>query len=992
MALIFPFDTSLIGYQEVVNLNTSDLPIPLFTFPKGSFFVDNTYAVIKGTNNILRPGIDYLVLSCNETIPFSNIPAQDTLLKQAYVRNAILLKDLGQVELEWHVAYCGGEDEFKPAEYENYISNLYNAARTSGTTNLLLTMHQAWGGFLSKDNTQIMAGKFIYSKPFREVEEFQTGGGYGWGKVELAVQAIAESMTQGGDEGIINAFFNWVKHNEIEFNKLKTTATLDLNTKIADLGRKRVDYQQFVFKDESDLPNGMNFVEHNNIMLRGIDPNKPTTLTSNPVFPNRSDIGFFGLAESGFDVGLPAVKLFQRTEQPVTRVRYGVTFNKEIYNAGVIQCNIVKDIGTPANKQYTLYVVSKKQGVIHTRDVTAILMNAYNTRVPLTFNYNAGVADYTLDNIFAYILDSNMGGDFAYVGNAKVVIDDFKYVFSLEAINRGNLLGSDATEVIDQVTPKLELIVKRSYGLNSVPAVIEAKLGSNGVITKINNANSINTTFATGELEKRLYIELTNPPASGDTVVFNLKVNNGIMATMLFGLKSTGVQDFAYITLLDKNDQVVNVVDVNNTYKLKVQFSKDADYFISDLALQASRLLGLTSTVKLGTKEVVNNSTLIYPISFNGSLNEVVSVSLTNPNNAAFKTNQLNVMLGGNSVNPTAPVFEAIVLGRNLKLKRDSNNYILDFAIEINNHIDGGYVFDLTSSHPDLVLPNSVITNNGVVRFSGTIPVSKLESGTIFLKFTRAGANFNLGFTLEIDKLLLIEIEYRDGGFSNKALELGRAFRLMLTNPFLDRRLVLSKTNFLPILGITDIVYGSGLTEIVIDSLTLQPGERKQITVGDWVSIEDIKSDLTDITRYAPNLTISQAMVSTGSIVKSGSYLSELGEMLINNEHYKVQAINVLTGGAIYDQGMVDNYIDVVTQFDVAINNIHHAVIDVSSGFTVTLRNTIISPVDQTVILSLTVRRVEDIVIDTDNVTLSINFVDINGQSLHKVITSITGK
>ncbi len=69
--MFFPFDNNLVGYQEVVSLKTSDLPIPIFNFPKGSFFVDRTDAKIKGTNKILRPGIDYLVLSCNETIPFS---------------------------------------------------------------------------------------------------------------------------------------------------------------------------------------------------------------------------------------------------------------------------------------------------------------------------------------------------------------------------------------------------------------------------------------------------------------------------------------------------------------------------------------------------------------------------------------------------------------------------------------------------------------------------------------------------------------------------------------------------------------------------------------------------------------------------------------------------------------------------------------------------------------------------------------------------------
>ena len=99
--MFFPFDNNLVGYQEVVSLKTSDLPIPIFNFPKGSFFVDRTYAKIKGTNKIIRPGIDYLVLSCNETIPFSTDALQNEKLKQAYVRNAILLRTKEVLELEF---------------------------------------------------------------------------------------------------------------------------------------------------------------------------------------------------------------------------------------------------------------------------------------------------------------------------------------------------------------------------------------------------------------------------------------------------------------------------------------------------------------------------------------------------------------------------------------------------------------------------------------------------------------------------------------------------------------------------------------------------------------------------------------------------------------------------------------------------------------------------------------------------------------------------
>ena len=257
--MFFPFDNNLVGYQEVVSLKTSDLPIPIFNFPKGSLFVDRTYAKIKGTNKILRPGIDYLVLSCNETIPFSTDALQNEKLKQAYVRNAILLRTNEVLELEWYVAYCGGEDTTKASEYTNYINMLYNEARSKGTVNFYTSPHQSWGAYLSAANDTLMAGKHIYSDKLLVNEEMEKGNGLGWGKVELAVQAVAESVSHGYDPAIIDAFFNWTLHNEIEFNKVKDAVATELSESIANLDGKRIAVGQFFFKEDDNLPTNMHF-------------------------------------------------------------------------------------------------------------------------------------------------------------------------------------------------------------------------------------------------------------------------------------------------------------------------------------------------------------------------------------------------------------------------------------------------------------------------------------------------------------------------------------------------------------------------------------------------------------------------------------------------------------------------------------------------------------------------------------------------------------
>lgn len=991
--MLFAFDDTLIGHREVVEMNTADLTIPLFVFPKGSFFADNTYAKVKGTNTILRPGLDYVVLSCNETIPFSTNPEQDLKLRQAYVRNVILLRTTTPMVLEWVVAYCGGEDATKSAEYDNYINSLYNQARTKGTTNLFTTIHQGWGNYLSLDNTQIMAGKHIYSKPLRVAEENEIGGGLGWGKVELAVEAIAESVTHGGDAAVIDAFFNWVKHHEIEFNKRKDVVSGGLDNSIQNLAGKRVGVDQFIFKEDSKLPNSLHFVEHNNVMLRGLDPNQASGIQANPTHTNRADIGYYGLAEAGFDVNTLGVKLFQRTDAATSKVRHGVVFEKAIYNAGTITYRLLKDVGVLTGTQ-TLYIVSKKLGIIHTRDVTSMLLNPAAVSTALSFAYATTQVDFTTDTITAYILNGNLQGDFSWVGNAVVVINNVRYAFELEVINRGNLLGADVTEVIDNVTPQFEMVVKRSYNINATNIILRAKIAETGAVVTLNGVASITVNFAAGESEKRILVNLTNSTQLKDKqmILFYLGANTTtILTSVLVGLKSVGRQDYAQISLLDNTNRVVNAIDVNNTYTLKVQFSKDADYFISALSLALTKLIGTSATALLGEKILVSNSVVTYPIKFSGSLDSVVALALTDVNNIAFKTNTLNVAYGTNSLDPDSPIFSPIVNGKHLRVVREATQYILDFAIAVKDHTLGGYVFTLTSDNLNLQLPANVISNHGLVRFRATIPISKLTSGTMQLMFSRNAQNYPLDFTINVDKLMVVEIEYRDGSFSDKVLETKRAFRIMLTNPFSDRKLLITRDSFAPALGINDISYAGGLTEIIVPTLSLNEGERKQLTVGDWVGIDSIKSSSVGYTRYAPNCTVTQSLTSNGSVVKAGSYLNEVGEVLINKEDYLTQAINVLTGKADFNHEVTENYIDVVTQFNNSISNITKALVTVTVGYTATIRNTIISPIDKTIIVALAVKRNDNNLVAVNSLYISIDYLDVNSQVVHSASTSVIG-
>ena len=989
--MFFPFDNNLVGYQEVVSLKTSDLPIPIFNFPKGSFFVDRTYAKIKGTNKILRPGIDYLVLSCNETIPFSTDALQNEKLKQAYVRNAILLRTKEVLELEWYVAYCGGEDTTKASEYTNYINMLYNEARSKGTVNIFTSPHQSWGAYLSVANDTLMAGKHIYANNLRVNEEMEQGNGLGWGKVELAVQAIAESISHGYDPAIIDAFFNWTLHNEIEFNKIKDAINTELTNQIVNLDGKRVAVDQFIFKEDDRLPTRMHFKEHSNILLRGLDPDQTSPYVNDPQNTNRPGIGYFGLAQGGYDVSLIATKLFQRTLGNVNTIKRGVVFNVSLVTDNVISYKVRKDVGMVSGK-HTLYVVSKERGIIHTRDVSALFNDQASVNTNFSFTYSAGQITNPLDTLFAYILDENMQGEFSWVGHCRVINQLVSNSFSLELITHGNILTPSDSSLPNDVQ-ELEVIVKRTYNLHATTVQLRAINPETNTPISINNATVVNVPFLTGESEKRVMVQFTTPSQITNINYVNLFLGgsaNLSIANLLVGVRSTGRQDYAQISLKDYSGKIVNTIDTNNTYELYVNFSKDSDYFIDDLTLNLAKIIGNTASAKLGDKYIVSNSITVYPISFSGTTDVVAAINLTDVNNAAFKTNTLNIAFGSSVINPTSPIFSPIVVGRNVVVKRLDNLYQLDFTIALRDHIEGGYVFDLNSNLVDLNLPTSVISSQGQVRFKGTIPINKLNSDAITLNFVRAGQTFPLKFNLNVDKLIPIEIEYRDGGFSNKDLETKRYFRIMVTNPFSDRSLNFTRTNFPVSLGITNITYADKLNEIIEPSLSVSVGERKQLTVGDWVSIENLESSLTDIFKYAPNCTVSQVLMSNGSVVKIGDYYAEIGEILVNSPKYKVQALNLTTGTPIMDNGMVDNFIDVITEFQETLNAFNTVRVSTNQGYTATVRNTILSA-DMTVIVGLLVRRDDTNPNYDDGVNFTLEFIGNNNNVVHKVTTSVKG-
>ena len=87
---------------------------------------------------------------------------------------------------------------------------------------------------------------------------------------------------------------------------------------------------------------------------------------------------------------------------------------------------------------------------------------------------------------------------------------------------------------------------------------------------------------------------------------------------------------------------------------------------------------------------------------------------------------------------------------------------------------------------------------------------------------------------------------------------------------------------------------------------------------------------------------------------------------------------------------MVDNFIDVITEFQETLNAFNTVRVSTNQGYTATVRNTILS-VDMTVIVGLLVRRDDTNPNYDDGVNFTLEFIGNNNNVVHKVTTSVKG-
>lgn len=999
MALIFPFDTTLNGHLEVVTVKSGDLPFPIFTFPKGSFFVDQTYAVIKGTRKLLRPGIDYKVLSCNQDIPFSTTEAIDTLLKQHYIRNAILLTIDTPLELEWHVAYCGGEESYKPSEYLNFVNSMFNKALADSTLNYLVTKHQGWGVYVNSDNTQIMQGRYIYRHYFQQdLERFEGGiGGLGWGKVELALQSIADVVSNGNDPLILDAFYNWIKHNSIEFNKVKDAVEKDIKAKIEALNDKRIDEEQFIYTDSAIVPDSQKFIKHNHLILRGIDPNSTTAQTAEVTAPLRKGIGFYSLADSGNDINNLPTSLLQRKDKSFVdnRIQAKLEFTKRnnVQDGNPINIALHVTGGTPNNgKTYTAYVVSKNlKRVISRAPVTNTMFTGgvYEWLVA----YPTTPVDFSNDSLYAYILDNNLEYVNSVNASTEVLINNLIYGYELLVNNYGSLIGNNLPNgaEVDGLSSNVEVIIKRNY--TGSAETIALGLYWADALTNIPFNGSVNNTvqFAIGESEKRINVRHTyGVGAVNSYLQLRISANGIVVGKANIGTINPTEQTSAYVSFHDVDATAEHqwLTAIGTPHYLKVRFSKNINFHDSELRIITNVYNAGTVVVNQLEGIIVDETTVVYPIIVTGVAGSLFGLSVTNTTNTLI-SNRVNLAVAANStavVNPL--VFKPIVRGKNLVQYHNGTEWILVFDIEFVGTYPDGILVSGLSNTAGLTLPKYAMFRGNRIKF--TVKSTRFVNEAFTLAMVLNGTGFSVMVPVSNQALPLAfdDLEYTDGTVADSTIILNRQFKINVTNPYTDRTITMELGSFPPLLGINDVKYGGGLLTNTAfkTSVVLGPSETKQITNGAWISLTEISSSATTelgvLGLFFPPYKVT-VRKTDGTVLSVTDYETIAKYKVIDS--IRVQSINRTTGTPTIIAKAQLNVIDVVASgFNTsAVNSV--VITSNNPAYTGELLNVAYATLGggSTLSASIKVSRTEVYELIDDNVSLYLNLRDSSGAVLH---------
>lgn len=689
MATHFSFDDSLIGYRETVTVDTTPLLFPMFVFPKGSFFVKETF-IIKANGKIARPGIDYLVLSCNEKINYNDASSSiNTKIKQSYVRNAVLWIGTNQV-LKCVVNYCGGEETTKAAEYQNYLNTQYTRALAKGTYARFINPYQAWAGFVNGEGVQIQSGRDINNNDF-DVASDRTQivdgglGGLGSNRLQTSIMALADTTTNKIDPLLMQAYHDTIRHYGYIVNG-KIAELTQLNQELIVKGDQgRVGYGQFVFTDEPYNPSPEHiYAEHKNIILRASKTGAQSH-ANDPIATNRIGVGYFGLAAMGNDIELKRTRLFQRKDPADVSIAFKskVSFSKDNYtkddvSAGAIiytvYCTFDAPFITGNAKTYTLYVVSTNlKRVIYQQDVTTYAKGTSGGVMPgKKVAYPSDKQKLGTDILFAYVLDENMDGNFEKVGRCHIVVANRTYNYMIAYNTRGNIFGENAPDQTGQITDSSSsLIVKltRDFADFAETAYLNLATLDDGIPVSVNaTVNDLaknyvlpyKVTWAAGQYELIVNLNFVGDLFNQDKMLLLqlLSTNTGDisaneLASVVIGYKNIGVNNRAYIQVVTTDD--LNRRDISYTqgsqYYILARFAASSQFNTTTMRLKTTLQANCTGTVVAGEPQAIDESTYLIPIAFFNFANnlyptEWVGVGIEINNTALTLTsNRVNIFV-----------------------------------------------------------------------------------------------------------------------------------------------------------------------------------------------------------------------------------------------------------------------------------------------------------------------------------------------------------
>lgn len=438
MTYFFHFDDTLRGIIEEVVIDPSSLTNPFIIFPKGSFFVNETYGYFND-NKLLRPGVDYLVMSCNEFIKFNdNDEELNQKLSKNYIRNVILLtssKAKTNVS-KWNVAYCGGEETTKVEEYKNYVAECERKALEAGTHNEFISSVQGFGNFIDPTRSQHTSGRLINYKPFK-VEEENELGGIGWGKVQNAISELVEVTTTGTDPLLLQAYMCWVKHTLKHLDKVRQTVFDEVKEQVNGMGDVRIQTHQFVY---CDTPRDSNrYIEHPNIILRGN--------------AGVNNLSVHGLASGGGDINVVPTGLYQRTALPAAPKKgLKVWFAEDagnrntktdIHYIDAIPRVCIDTSDVPVGMLFRLKVIADKAK----QDIVDVVLKANGrvvTYIPTTWFTSTEGLNIVNDTLFAYVTKIETTEPHTMSGDV-VMFNNYNYKVEPEVFFDYNPLVAKAT-------------------------------------------------------------------------------------------------------------------------------------------------------------------------------------------------------------------------------------------------------------------------------------------------------------------------------------------------------------------------------------------------------------------------------------------------------------------------------------------------------------------------------------------------------------------